>query len=62
VDNDGLHSAQERSGQITLQKGLYPFSLDFIEGGGGYKLRLQYGKQNEETRNIPDNLFVHKKR
>jgi hexosaminidase len=61
VDNDGLHSAQQRSGQIALQKGLYPFSLDFIEGGGGYKLRLQYGKQSEKARNIPDSLFLHKK-
>src|SRR5215216_608840 len=34
VDNDGNHSAQERSGQVALKMGAHPFQLDFIEGGG----------------------------
>lgn len=44
VDNDGLHSAKEKSGQIALQKGSHFFQLDFIEGGGGYTLKLQYSE------------------
>lgn len=43
VDNDGLHSAIEKNGQIALEKGHHFFQLDFIEGGGGYKLNLDYG-------------------
>ena len=43
VDNNGLYSAIERSGEIALEKGLHLFSLNFIEGGGGYTLRLLYG-------------------
>jgi hexosaminidase len=46
VDNDGLHSAIQKTGQIALQKGLHPIRLAFIEGGGGYKLELKYSKGN----------------
>lgn len=58
VDNDGLHSAQERNGQIALQKGSHFFEIDFIEGGGGYKLQLQYSMPNtNQKQNIPDTWF-----
>ncbi len=57
VDNDGLHSAVERSGEIALEKGLHYFSLDFIEGGGGYTLRLLYGLQGAQPQNIPSTIF-----
>src|SRR4051794_31540628 len=33
VDNDGNHSAVERSGQIALKKGLHKINVDFIEAG-----------------------------
>lgn len=59
VDNDGLHSAGERSGQVALQKGMHPFSLDFIEGGGGYTLRLQYSREGGSPQDIPDRFFMH---
>ena len=57
VDNDGLHSAIERSGEMALEKGLHLFSLDFIEGGGGYTLRLSYGLQNAPPQEIPSSVF-----
>ncbi|MDQ2718728.1 MAG: family 20 glycosylhydrolase [Bacteroidota bacterium] len=57
VDNDGLHSAIERSGEVALEKGLHLFSLDFIEGGGGYTLRLLYGLHNSPPVEIPSSLF-----
>ncbi|MEO6893985.1 MAG: family 20 glycosylhydrolase, partial [Ginsengibacter sp.] len=57
VNNDGLHSAIERSGEMALEKGLHHFSLDFIEGGGGYTLRLLYGLQGSKPVNIPPSLF-----
>jgi hexosaminidase len=62
VDNDGLHSAEERSGQIALQKGLHPFTLSFIEGGGGYTLHLQYSRDGSAPKDIPDSFFVHERR
>jgi hexosaminidase len=57
VDNDGLHSAIERSGEVALEKGLHKFSLDFIEGGGGYTLRLLYALKNAQPQNIPSEMF-----
>ena len=57
INNDGLHSATERSGEMALDKGLHRFSLDFIEGGGGYTLRLLYGLKGSEPEEIPSSLF-----
>ena len=57
VDNDGNHSAQERSGQIALKMGLHPFALDFIEGGGGFTLKLQYSVNGSARQDIPAEWF-----
>ncbi|MEO8819769.1 MAG: family 20 glycosylhydrolase, partial [Ginsengibacter sp.] len=57
INNDGLHSAIERSGEAALQKGLHTFSLDFIEGGGGYTLRLLYALQGAQPQEIPPAFF-----
>jgi hexosaminidase len=53
VDNDGLHGPQEKNGQVALQKGLHPFALDFIEGGGGYTLKLQYSRNGTKPQDVP---------
>ncbi|WP_345955768.1 family 20 glycosylhydrolase [Mucilaginibacter sp. PAMB04168] len=57
VDNDGLHSAVEKSGQVALKKGLQRFKLDFIEGGGGYTLKLQYSVKGQKAQDIPESWF-----
>lgn len=62
VDNDGLHSAIEKNGQIPLRKGLQPFDLDFIEGGGGYTLKLQYSINGSEPVDIPSEWFKNTRR
>lgn len=61
INNDGLHSAIERSGEVALQKGLHKFSLDFIEGGGGYTLRLLYALQGSQPHAIPSTMFKMEK-
>ena len=53
VDNDGLHSATEKSGQVALAKGLQPVELDFIEGGGGYTLELRYSIGGSQPALVP---------
>ncbi|TSD66458.1 family 20 glycosylhydrolase [Inquilinus sp. KBS0705] len=55
VNNDGLHSAIEKNGQVALKKGLQPIALDFIEGGGGYSLKLKYSVNGSEPKDIPSN-------
>lgn len=57
VDNDGLHSAIEKAGQVALGKGLQPFALDFIEGGGGFTLKLKYSFNGSEPKDIPSSWF-----
>lgn len=59
VDNEGPHSPVEKSGQVTLEKGLHKFHLDFVEGGGGYTLYMQYSLNNGEVKDIPNSWFVH---
>jgi hexosaminidase len=57
VNNDGLHSAIEKNGQIALKKGLQKFKLDFIEGGGGYTLKLKYSKDGSAPADVPSSWF-----
>lgn len=59
VDNEGPHSPIEKSGQVALEKGLHKFHLDFVEGGGGYTLYMQYSLNNGEVKDIPNSWFVH---
>lgn len=59
VDNDGMHSAREGNGQVALKKGLHAIALDFVEGGGGYALKLQYSKNGNEPKDIPAEWFKH---
>ena len=57
IDNEGPHSPIEKSGQVALKKGLHPFRLDFVEGGGGYTLLLQYTMDGCNAKDIPNNWF-----
>jgi hexosaminidase len=57
VNNDGMHAPRERNGQVALEKGLHGIALDFIEGGGGYTLKLQYSKNGSEPQDIPAGWF-----
>ncbi len=59
VNNDGLHSAIEKSGQVAVRRGYQPFELEFIEGGGGYTLKLEYSKGGAERMAIPSSWFGH---
>ncbi|TPG71873.1 family 20 glycosylhydrolase [Hymenobacter nivis] len=59
VDNGGLHSAIEKNGQVALAKGLQPLALDFVEGGGGYKLLLQYSLNGSPPQPVPAGWLRH---
>ncbi|MES1160425.1 MAG: family 20 glycosylhydrolase, partial [Bacteroidota bacterium] len=59
VDNDGNHAPLEKNGQVALKKGLQPFALDFVEGGGGYTLRLKYSVGRSEPREVPAEWLRH---
>ncbi len=57
VNNDGLHSAAEKNGQVALRKGLQSFALDFIEGGGGFTLKLKYSVNGSTPTEVPSSWF-----
>jgi len=59
VDNDGPHGPFEKSGQVALRKGLQPIALDFIEGGGGYTLKLKYSVNGSQPTEIPPSWLKH---
>lgn len=60
VDNDGWHAPVQKSGQVALQKGLHPFELHFVEGGGGYTLKLEYRVNGGKIQSVPDAWFQRK--
>ncbi|HEX7467553.1 MAG TPA: FN3 associated domain-containing protein, partial [Methanobacterium sp.] len=59
IDNDGPHGPFEKAGQVALKKGLQPFVLNFMEGGGGYTLMLQYSVNGSQPVEIPTSWFKH---
>jgi hexosaminidase len=59
VNSDGWHPPVERSGQVALKKGLQPFLLNFVEGGGGFTLNLKYSLNGSTPAEIPAAWFKH---
>jgi PKD repeat protein len=59
VDNDGLHSAQTRSGTIALRRGFHPIRVDYFERGGDELLEVQFSGPGLVNQLIPDDrLFI----
>ncbi|QJD97675.1 family 20 glycosylhydrolase [Mucilaginibacter robiniae] len=59
VDNDGWHAPVEKSGQVALKKGLQPIELNFVEGGGGYTLKLKYSINGSQPMSVPADWLKH---
>ena len=59
VNNEGPHGPFEKSGQVALRKGLHQVALDFIEGGGGYTLKLKYSINGSVPKEIPSSWLKH---
>ena len=59
VDNDGLHSSTEKSGQVLLKPGLHPIRVGYFEAGGAKVLKVQYQGPGVKKSNIPAKMLVH---
>jgi len=57
VDNDGLHSAKEESGQIGLQKGYHSISVQFFENSGNYQLKVSVAGPGLKKQVIPGKML-----
>lgn len=49
VDNDGIHGAVLRSGQVALASGYHPFRLEFFEADYGEELNVSVMLNGEKT-------------
>ncbi|MEO8765341.1 MAG: PA14 domain-containing protein [Ginsengibacter sp.] len=54
VNNDGLHSARERSGIIGLEAGKHAISVSYFQQGGGHILGVSYSGPGVNKQAIPD--------
>lgn len=59
IDNDGLHSPEERVGTIALAKGLHPIAVEWFNKTGGSALDLRMGPIGARPEDVPDNAFLH---
>jgi len=53
VNNDGLHAAIEKSGNIGLKAGLHAISVGYFQQGGRYSLSVSYSGSGISKQSIP---------
>ncbi len=58
VENDGLHSMRERSGDIELEAGTYPFYARFFERTGGAGMIVRWRGPGVSKQVIPASAFT----
>jgi len=54
VDNDGLHGAYEKEGEIALQKGWHKIELSYFQAGGGKNLKVYWRNTDFERKEITE--------
>ncbi|MEN8194605.1 MAG: PA14 domain-containing protein, partial [Bacteroidota bacterium] len=59
VDNDGLHGAYEKDGEIALQKGLHKIKVLYFQAGGGKELKVAIKSNNLERTEISKDILSH---
>ncbi len=52
VDNDGLHGAYEKEGEIALQKGWHKIELSYFQAGGGKNLKVYWSSSEFKRKEI----------
>lgn len=57
VDNDGLHSYAEKSGNISLKPGIYPIQVGFVEGIGSDSLNVFMAAPGEAMKKLPASIL-----
>ncbi|HNR19661.1 MAG TPA: alpha-L-fucosidase [Bacteroidia bacterium] len=60
IDNDGMHSDEEKNGSIALKKGYHHFKLAFVQGTGDAVLNLLFSNGGKSKKVIPPTMFYYK--
>ena len=59
IDNDGLHSAMEKSSEIALGKGIHSIRISFFEKTGGNMLNLSWKGPGIAKEKVPASRLYH---
>ena len=60
IDNDGMHGVEYKEAQVYLSEGLYELRLEFMQGGGGKFLSLNWKPEELESwAVIPSSALLH---
>lgn len=59
IDNDGLHSPQEKSGYVPLGNGFHKFDLVWFNKTGGAALDLRWAQSGDPLTQIPNSAFYY---
>ncbi len=57
IDNNGFHSALEKSGTVYLTAGRHPIRAEWFNGPSDYMFNLEYAGPGIERQRIPDKLL-----
>jgi signal transduction histidine kinase len=59
VDNDGVHTLNERSGKVFLSAGKHPFHLSWFNRNGDSGLQLSYAGPDLPRQKVPQTALFH---
>jgi len=59
VNNDGLHSLQEVSGELYLTKGMHPICLKYFQLARGFDLKVEYEGPGIQRKSLPREVLFH---
>ncbi|MBP7746072.1 MAG: family 20 glycosylhydrolase [Phycisphaerae bacterium] len=57
VDNDGLHAAEERRGEVLLQAGRHPLTIEYFQAGGALALEISYEGPGLPRQALPNTVL-----
>ncbi len=61
VDNNGLHGAQEKKGEIALAAGMHPIRIEYFNKTGGSGLKVSYAGKNVKKQLLPPTLLFRRR-
>ena len=59
LNNDGVHPASEKNGNLTLKAGLHELEVVFFQGGGETEFRVDWAPPGEKRGPIPGDRLKH---
>lgn len=61
IDNGGFHGPEAKDGEVYLQNGLQPIRIEYVQGGGGGMVSLQWAKYGDnEFEVVPKEVLKHR--